>query len=90
MANGSSHEGPARADRLREQFSRNQRMRQTALATQSENRDLPSYRESDSEITANTSGLHAKGIPRFAWWMIGAGIALFLACVGIAIVRLAN
>ncbi len=50
------------------------------------NRDLPAYRESDSEITANTSGLHAKGIPREAWRWIGVGIALFITCLGVAVV----
>lgn len=63
---------------------------QRAIDAERSDGRLQQYSENDSELTADAKGLHAKGIPRFAWWMIGAGIALFLACAGIAIVRLAN
>lgn len=84
MANGSSHEGPARADRIREELRKNRELRLEALAPGSQ-----PYREemdSVSEVTANASGLHARGIPKEAWRWIGIGIALFIASAGVALV----
>lgn len=89
MANGSGHEGPARRDRIVEIGAKYDRWLQRAVdeeRAKTGDRDLPNYRESDSEITANAQGLHARGIPRFAWWMLGLGIMVFIAAAGVALV----
>lgn len=91
MANGTTRHELARADRIRERQAQDQKATRNALnnlraATGEPRRELPSYRESDSEITANTQGLHARGIPRFAWWMLGLGIMIFIASAGVALV----
>lgn len=89
MASGGSHEGPARGDRIREIGAKHDRWLQRAIdeeRAKNGERDLPNYRESDSEITANAQGLHARGIPRFAWWMLGLGIMIFIAAAGVALV----
>jgi hypothetical protein len=90
MANGTKHESIARADRMRERQAQDQKATRNAMEglrrAAGEARELPSYRESDSEITANTQGLHAKGIPRFAWWMLGLGIMVFISAAGVALV----
>lgn len=89
MANGTTRESLARADRMRERHEQDQKATRNALTNMRcarGERDLPSYRESDSEITANTQGLHARGIPRFAWWMLGLGIMIFISAAGVALV----
>lgn len=82
MPNG---EGPAQAkpERLRAKYAKHARLVQRTL-----DRELPAYRDyqDSGEITANTSGLHAKGIPREAWRWIGIGIGLFIVCLGVAVV----
>ncbi len=78
MANGSSHEGPARADRLREKYAKHSRLTQRAID------ELPPYRaEMDSEITVNTKGLQAKGVPG---WMLGAAIIILAFAAAVVIV----
>ncbi len=86
MGNGSHREAPARADRLREKYAGRGRQLQQRFDALGGVPGTQPYRESDSEITANTSGLHAKGIPREAWRWIGVGIALFITCLGVAVV----
>ncbi len=90
MANGTTHQAIARADRMRERQEQDQKATRNALnnmrQTAGQGRELPAYRESDSEITANAQGLHARGIPRFAWWMLGLGIMIFIAAAGVALV----
>lgn len=90
MANGSTHREVTRADRIRERQKQDQKATRNALENLKQaaagGRELQAYRESDSEITANTQGLHARGIPRFAWWMIGIGIMVFIAAAGVALV----
>jgi hypothetical protein len=91
VANGSSHEGPARGDRIREIGAKHDRRLQVAIdeeRAKSGERKLPPYRdEQDSgEITANVHGLHAKGVPREAWRWIGIGIAAFITLAGVALV----
>jgi type VI protein secretion system component VasF len=55
MANGSHKEGPARADRFREEAEKHERLIQRSFD------DLPPYREEmDSEITVNTRGIHVR------------------------------
>lgn len=87
MANGSHKPGPAQADRYREKYRHRGHLLEAKLDALEAERGLRPYLESDSEITANTSGLHAKGIPSHAWRAIGIGIAVFLALLGVAIVR---
>lgn len=91
MANGSSHEGPARADRLREKYERMHRRAQTKLDVVPINRELPAYREemdSHSEVTVGIGErvkVGAKGIPpRALGFAIGV---LALATAAVAILR---
>jgi hypothetical protein len=90
MANGTIKESIARADRMRERQEQDRKATRNALEglrrVSSGVRELQPYRESDSEITANTQGLHARGIPRFAWWMLGLGIMIFISAAGVALV----
>ncbi len=85
MPNGDS-EGQARRERLEIRYRQNQRGRANGIAALGDSPGMRPYTESDSEITANTSGLHARGIPREAWRWIGVGIALFITCLGVAVV----
>lgn len=95
MANGTSDEKLARADRIKEQSVKAQkRAEQHQKATANaiaaiRNRELPAYRDSmdSGEVTANTSGLHLKGIPRESWKWIALASAFFIACLGLAVVR---
>lgn len=88
MANGSHHEGPARADRLREKYARMHKRTQAKLDKVPIARDLPAYREemdSVSEVTVEKLGIRAKGIPGKA---LGAAlIILALAAAVVAILR---
>ena len=91
MANGSSHEGPARADRLREKYERMHRRAQGKLDAVPISRELPAYREeqdSNSEVTVGIGErvkVGAKGIPPRA---LGFAIAvLALAAAAVAILR---
>lgn len=86
MANGSHKEGPARADRFREEAEKHERTIQRSMDTMHKERDLPAYRESDSEITANRQGVHAKGIPR---WAIGIALVLLAIPAGVLVLVLA-
>lgn len=86
MANGSHKPGPAQADRYREKYRARGRSLQKRIDALSNAPGTRPYTDSDSEITANTSGLHARGIPREAWRWIGVGIALFITCLGVAVV----
>ena len=88
MANGSSHEGPARADRYREKYERMFRRTQSKLDAV---RELAPYREemdSVSEVTVGIGDKHkvtAKGIPPLA---LGAAIVVIaLAAAAVAILR---
>ncbi len=69
MANGSHHEGPARADRLREKYARMHKRSQSKLDLVPLHRELPAYREdmdSNSEVTVGIGEkvkVGAKGIP---------------------------
>ena len=103
MANGTTDEKLARADRIKEQSARaqqageqHQKATRNAIASIREllpGRDLPPYRaemESDSQVTAGPSGLTAKGIPRFAWWPISIGIGLAIAMFAWAAIQLAR
>lgn len=87
MANGSHKPGPARGDRYREKYRHRGHLLQAKLDALEAERGLRQYMESDSEITANTSGLHARGIPSHAWRAISIGIAGFLIALGVAIAR---
>lgn len=88
MANGSSHEGPARADRLREKLGSNKHMRLAALDEARQRGELPSYNDdSQSEITVNRMGVGAKlGLPRPARIALGFGLAFLLCCLGVAVI----
>ncbi len=94
MANGTKHESIARADRIRERQEQDQRATRNAL--EALRRTAPGsepYREefdSVSEVTAGPQGLKARGIPREAWKWIGVGIAVFLVCLGAAVVMAAR
>lgn len=86
MANGSSHEGPARADRYREKYERMFRRTQKKLDQVPLNRELPAYREdmdSVSEVTVERLGIRAKGIPGRA-----LGASLIILAVAGAIVAI--
>lgn len=74
---------PSKADSLRAKYASHLRTIQRSI-----DRELPAYRDyqDSGEITANTSGLHAKGIPREAWRWIGIGIGVFIVCLGVAVV----
>lgn len=69
MANGSSYEGPARADRLREKYERMHRRAQGKLDAVPISRELPAYREELDSVSEVTVGIGervkvgAKGIP---------------------------
>lgn len=91
MANGSSHEGPARGDRYRDKYARMHKRTQAKLDKVPISRDLPAYREemdSHSEVTVGIGErvkVGAKGIPPRA---LGAVlIILALAAAIVAIVR---
>jgi hypothetical protein len=87
VANGSHKPGPAQADRYREKYRAKGRSLQVRIDSLASAPGTRSYSDSDSEITANTSGLHAKGIPSHAWRAISIGIAVFLSALGVAIAR---
>ncbi len=91
MANGSHHEGPARADRLREKYARMHKRSQSKLDLVPLHRELPAYREdmdSNSEVTVGFGEklkVGAKGIPPKA---LGFAIGvLALAAAAVAILR---
>ncbi len=91
MANGSHHEGPARADRLREKYARMHKRSQSKLDLVPLHRELPAYREdmdSNSEVTVGIGEkvkVGAKGIPPKA---LGFAIGvLALAAAAVAILR---
>lgn len=92
MANGSSHEGPARGDRYREKYARNFRRTQAKLDKIPISRDLPAYREEMDSVSEITVGIgervkvSAKGpVPARA---LGAVLLILaLAVAVIAIVR---
>jgi len=84
MANGSSHEGPARADRYREKYERMFRRTQAELDAV---RELAPYREemdSVSEVTLGKEGLKAKGPP---WVLIVISLLAFTAFVAWLLIR---
>jgi hypothetical protein len=87
LANGSGHEGPARADRYREKYARMHKRTQAKLDKVPISRDLPAYREemeSNSEVTVGFGEklkVGAKGIPSKA-----LGAALIILAVAAAIV----
>lgn len=56
MANGSSHEGPARADRYREKYERMFRRTQSKLDKVPISRELPAYREDMDSVSEVTVG----------------------------------
>jgi hypothetical protein len=87
VANGSHKPGPAQADRYREKYRAKGRSLQVRIDSLASAPGTRHYSDSDSEITANTSGLHAKGIPSHAWRAISWGIAAFLTALGVAIAR---
>lgn len=76
MANGSHKEGPARADRLREDYAKHERDVQRALDA------LPPYRDeedSEAEITGTWKGVHVKtGLPRAARQALGFALAVLV------------
>ncbi len=86
MANGSHHEGPARADRLREKYARMHKRTQAKLDAV---RELPPYREemeSNSEVTVGIGEkvkVGAKGIPPKA-----LGFAIGVLAIAAAIVAI--
>lgn len=93
MANGTVSEKVARADRIREQSEKSARAaelnrRATANAIAAlRGEELPPYREEmdSGEVTVNTKGLHAKGVPP---WSLGAAIlALAVAGAIVAVLR---
>ncbi len=88
MANGSSHEGPARADRLREQFAKNNRMRLAAIDEARTRGELPSYNDdSQSELSVTRNGVISKlGLPRPARIALGLGLTFLLCCLGVAVI----
>lgn len=86
MANGSGHEGPARADRYREKYERMFRRTQKKLDQVPLSRELPAYREdmdSVSEVTVERLGIRAKGIPGKA-----LGAALVILAIGAVVVAI--
>lgn len=93
MANGTTKESIARADRMRERQEQDQRATRNAL--EQLRRTAPGaqpYREemdSVSEVTAGPQGISARGIPREAWKWIGVGIALSIVLIAASLVILA-
>lgn len=89
MANGSHHEGPARADRLREKYARLHKRAQAKLDRVPISRDLPAYREEMDSVSEVTVGfgeklkVGAKGIPGKA-----LGASLIILAVAAAIVAI--
>jgi len=84
LANGSSFEGPARADRLREKYARMHKRTQDKLDAA---RELAPYREemdSVSEVTLGKDGLRAKGPP---WVLIVISVLVFAAFVAWLLIR---
>ena len=84
MANGSSYEGPARADRYREKYERMFRRTQSKLDAV---RELAPYREEMdpvSEVTLGREGLKAKGPP---WVLIVISLLAFAAFVAWLLTR---
>ncbi len=79
MANGSSHEGPARGDRTREKYEPMFRRTQQALDRVPIAADLPAAREEmdSGEIDLAKLGVKAKGIPSKA-----LGAVLIILSVG--------
>jgi hypothetical protein len=88
VANGSGHEGPARADRIRNESDKHARHLQRMVDEERARGELPSYTdEGDTELTANRHGLRIKStFPRIARIIVGAGLAFFLVCCGVALV----
>lgn len=87
MANGSSHEGPARGDRIREKYASMFRRTQAELDKVPLPRDLPAYREdmdSVSEVTLGKEGLKAKGPP---WVLLAISLICLAAFVAWLVVR---
>lgn len=93
MANGSHREGPARADRLREENAKHARYLQRMLDEERSTKPgTQPYREefdSVSEVTAGPDGLKAKGIPREGWKVISWGFAIGMVLIASAILMLA-
>jgi hypothetical protein len=89
VANGSSHEGPARGDRYREKYARKHRRTQAKLDKVPLSRELPAYREemeSNSEVTVGFGEklkVGAKGIPSKA-----LGAALVILAIGAVVVAI--
>lgn len=90
VANGSSHEGPARADRLREKYAKHQRQTQRAFDA------LPPYTADDdsspAEVTGSWQGITAKlGMPRWTRAVLGVSLSLGLLALLLALAwRLAH
>ena len=80
MANGSSHEGPARGDRIREIGHKHDRLLQKEIDAARSRDELPSYNDDgESEITGNWKQVNAKiPLPRSARIAIGFGLAALL------------
>lgn len=95
MANGTTDEKVARADRIREQSEKAQRAaelnrRATANAIAAiRGRELPPYREEmdSGEVTVNTGVFQGsvKGVPRWALGLAIVGVAA--AAIAIALLR---
>ena len=86
MPSGDNREGPARADRIREEMRSRENYLQRVIDEERERGQLPSYNDdSPSEITVNRQGLGARlGLPRLARQVIGIAIGIGLASLLIA------
>jgi hypothetical protein len=77
VANGSSREEVARADRMRERAKQAQRGTDNALeALQRAKLDSVNEFDEDSVVTLTKEGLSAKGVPK---WAVGAAVVLVAA-----------
>jgi hypothetical protein len=95
MANGTTDEKIARAERLREQSTKaqfvaeqNRRGTQNAIANLRRSR-LPSYNDTDevSEVTANVRGIHARtSLPRAGRLALAIGMTVLLLAFAVHIV----
>ena len=87
MANGSSREGPARGDRIREIGHKHDRMLQKEVDAARERDELPSYNDDgESEITGNWKQVNAKlPLPRQARMVIGVGLGIGLTALLLAL-----
>jgi len=91
MGNGSTTRGPAKRDMILDAGSKHDRYLQRMIDEEREKaangRELPAYRDSDSEITANTKGIHLKAVPR---WSLGIALVILSIPIGLILVALAG